>query len=304
MESYRDFTVGLFILASIGTIIGLFVITSNALDVRQEIYMRADAADGLNEDTRVFLQGLQIGTVTEVNARVDAQGVSFVAELRLQRAYPDGTPLQLPVGTRAVIAAPLPISAAEVDLEIPQRTDATGFLQPGDTIDSDRIPSAMDLLGEVATELKAEVVQTLALTHTLIEESTARMTQADEVIELAEGILDATAPRIEEALQMLATSLERTDQILSEISPRVGPMQDSLMATLSHARLILSSFDTLATTAHGLLSDNRSVVLEALERLNHTTLLLDYFAEQITRRPTRLLTGVELPPPDTTEARR
>jgi ABC-type transporter Mla subunit MlaD len=162
----------------------------------------------------------------------------------------------------------------------------------------------MDLLGEVATELKAEVVQTLALSRALIEQSTARIAEADAVIELAEGVFEATTPKIEDALSLLATSLERTDQILAEISPRVGPMQDSLMATLSHARLILSSFDTLAMTAHGLLNENRSVVLEALERLNHTTLLLDYFAEQITRRPTRLLTGVTLPPLDTTEMRR
>ncbi len=304
MESYSDFTVGLFMLAIIGIVLGLLVVTSNALDVRQEFYMRATTADGLNEDTRVFLQGLQVGTVTEVNPRVEVQGVSFVARLSLQRTYPDGTPLQLPVGTQAVIAAPLPISAAEVDLEIPRQTGGTVFLEPGDTIDAHRIPSAMDLLGEVATELKAEVVQTLALSRALIEQSTARIAEADAVIELAEGVFEATTPKIEDALSLLATSLERTDQILAEISPRVGPMQDSLMATLSHARLILSSFDTLAMTAHGLLNENRSVVLEALERLNHTTLLLDYFAEQITRRPTRLLTGVTLPPPDTTEMRR
>jgi ABC-type transporter Mla subunit MlaD len=291
-------------LAIIGIVLGLLVVTSNALDVRQEFYMRATTADGLNEDTRVFLQGLQVGTVTEVNPRVEVQGVSFVARLSLQRTYPDGTPLQLPVGTQAVIAAPLPISAAEVDLEIPRQTGGTVFLEPGDTIDAHRIPSAMDLLGEVATELKAEVVQTLALSRALIEQSTARIAEADAVIELAEGVFEATTPKIEDALSLLATSLERTDQILAEISPRVGPMQDSLMATLSHARLILSSFDTLAMTAHGLLNENRSVVLEALERLNHTTLLLDYFAEQITRRPTRLLTGVTLPPPDTTEMRR
>jgi ABC-type transporter Mla subunit MlaD len=304
VESYSDFTVGLFMLAIIGIVLGLLVVTSNALDVRQEFYMRATTADGLNEDTRVFLQGLQVGTVTEVNPRVEVQGVSFVAQLSLQRTYPDGTPLQLPVGTQAVIAAPLPISAAEVDLEIPRQTGGTVFLEPGDTIDAHRIPSAMDLLGEVATELKAEVVQTLALSRALIEQSTARIAEADAVIELAEGVFEATTPKIEDALSLLATSLERTDQILAEISPSVGPMQDSLMATLSHARLILSSFDTLAMTAHGLLNENRSVVLEALERLNHTTLLLDYFAEQITRRPTRLLTGVTLPPLDTTEMRR
>ena len=306
MESYRDFTVGLFILASIGIILGLLVITSNALDDRQDFYMRAATADGLTQDTRVSLRGLQIGRVTQVNPRVDDAGVSFVARLSLRRTYPDGTPLQLPVGTRAVIAAPLPISiaAAAVDLEIPGQAAGTEFLQPGDTIDSDRIPGAVDLLGEVATALKSEVLQTLAQTQVLIEQSTRTIAETHGIIESTQSLIGATTPKVEEALELLAASLERTDQILAEISPRVGPLQDSLMATLAQARRILTSFDTLATTAHELLAENRNVIQEALARLAHTTTVLDHFAEQVTRRPLRFLTGVTPPPPDTTEKRR
>ncbi len=306
MESYRDFTVGLFILASIGIILGLLVITSNALDDRQDFYMRAATADGLTQDTRVSLRGLQIGRVTQVNPRVDDAGVSFVARLSLRRTYPDGTLLQLPVGTRAVIAAPLPISiaAAAVDLEIPGQAAGTEFLQPGDTIDSDRIPGAVDLLGEVATALKSEVLQTLAQTQVLIEQSTRTIAETHGIIESTQSLIGTTTPKVEEALELLAASLERTDQILAEISPRVGPLQDSLMATLAQARRILTSFDTLATTAHELLAENRNVIQEALARLAHTTTVLDHFAEQVTRRPLRFLTGVTPPPPDTTEERR
>ena len=306
MESYRDFTVGLFILASIGIILGLLVVTSNALDDRQDFYMRAATADGLTQDTRVSLRGLQIGRVTQVNPRVDDAGVSFVARLSLRRTYPDGTLLQLPVGTRAVIAAPLPISiaAAAVDLEIPGQAAGTEFLQPGDTIDSDRIPGAVDLLGEVATALKSEVLQTLAQTQVLIEQSTRTIAETHGIIESTQSLIGTTTPKVEEALELLAASLERTDQILAEISPRVGPLQDSLMATLAQARRILTSFDTLATTAHELLAENRNVIQDALARLAHTTTVLDHFAEQVTRRPLRFLTGVTPPPPDTTEERR
>ena len=306
MESYRDFTVGLFILASIGIILGLLVITSNALDDRQDFYMRAATADGLTQDTRVSLRGLQIGRVTQVNPRVDDAGVSFVARLSLRRTYPDGTLLQLPVGTRAVIAAPLPISiaAAAVDLEIPGQAAGTEFLQPGDTIDSDRIPGVVDLLGQVATALKSEVLQTLAQTQVLIEQSTRTIAETHGIIESTQRLIGSTTPKVEQALELLAASLERTDQILAEISPRVGPLQDSLMATLAQARRILTSFDTLATTAHELLAENRHVIQEALARLAHTTTVLDHFAEQVTRRPLRFLTGVTPPPPDTTEKRR
>ncbi len=304
VESYRDFTVGLFILASIGVVLGLLVVTSNALDDRQEIYMRAATANGLTQDTRVFLQGLQIGRVTQVDARVDGLEVSFVAELSIERTYPDGTPLRLPVGTRAVITAPLPISAAEIDLQIPKGGAGAAFLQPGDTIDATRLPGAIDLLGELATELKDEVLQTLAQTRDLIEQSTSAIAQTHSVLESTQDVIGASTPQIEEALELLATSLERTDQILTEVSPRIGPLQDSLTAMVSQARRILSSFDSLTATAQDLLNENRSVLQEALARLVHTTRVLDNFAEQVTRRPLRLLTGVKPPPPDTTERNR
>jgi ABC-type transporter Mla subunit MlaD len=205
-----------------------------------------------------------------------------------------------------VIAAPLPISitAAAVELEMPGQTSGTVFLQPGDTIDSDRIPGAVDLLAEVATAMKSEVLQTLAQTRALIEQSTSTIAQTHDLIESTQRVIGTTTPRVEEALELLAASLERTDQILTEISPRVGPLQDSLAATLAQARSILTSFDTLATNAHQMLAENRGAIQEALTRLLHTTTVLDHFAEQVTRRPLRLLTGVDLPPPDTTEQRR
>ena len=98
--------------------------------------------------------------------------------------------------------------------------------------------------------------------------------------------------------------MNRTATILSEVSPRIGPLQDSLMLTLAEARSILSNFDTLATSAQAFLAENRETVRLALEQLAHASRTLDHFAQEVSRRPTRLRTGVEPPPPDTSEARR
>ncbi len=152
--------------------------------------------------------------------------------------------------------------------------------------------------------MKSEVLQTLSQTRALIEQSTSTIAQTHDFIQSTTNVIGTTAPKVEEALDLLAASLERTDQILTEISPRVGPLQDSLVATLAQARRILSSFDTLATTAHEMLAENRDVVQEALTRLLHTTTVLEHFADQVTRRPLRFLTGVNPPPPDTAAKRR
>lgn len=307
MENYRDFLVGLFVLGSLGVILGLIVVTSDLFDEPQEIYMRTTTATGLTADTRVLLQGLQVGRLDEINPQIDADGLVFIAHLHLRQTYPDGTPLQIVAGTRAVIAEPSPISAAEVRLELPIRKAGTElmYLSPGDTIDSERMPGAVDLLGGVATELKGQVLQTLEQTRALMEQGTLAIAQTQEMLESTETMVGRTAPQVDEALQLLVTTLERTEAILGEVSPRIGPLQDSLMLTLTEARSILRNFDTLATSAQGFLAENRETVRLALEQLTLTTRTLDHFAREVSRRPTRLLTGVEPPPlPDTSGNRR
>ena len=306
MENYRDFLVGLFVLGTFGVILGLIVVTSDLFDEPQEIYMRTTTAAGLTEDTKVLLQGLEVGRLDEINPQVDANGLVFIAHLHLRQTYPDGTPLQILAGTRAVIAEPSPISAAEVRLELPARKVGTEpvYLVPGDTIESQRLPGALDLLEGVATELKGQVLATLEQTRTLMQQGTLAIAQTQGMLASTETMFGRTAPQIDSALQLLVNTLEQTEVILSEVSPRIGPMQDSLMLTLAEARSILRNFDTLATSAQDFLEDNRETVRRALEQLTQTTRILDHFAREVSRRPTRLLTGVEPPPPDTAGARR
>lgn len=305
MDTYRDFVVGLFMLVSIGIVVGLFLLSSNALEgKRQSFYMRANTANGLSGDTRVFLQGLQVGRVTQIIPRVDSSGLIFVAQLSLQVAYPDGTPLNVPVGTRAVIAEPSPISAAEVRLEPPEQTHAVvDYLQPGDTIESTRLPGAVDLLADLSTELKDEVLLTLQQTRALMAQSMRTLSGSEGVIAATQEVLSSTTPKVDEALQLLATSLEKTNEMLADVSPRIAPFHDSLTVTLAQARELMSTLDTLATDASVMLAENRDIVRQLLEHLTSTTLVLENFTRQVTRRPLRLLTGVKPPAVDTTGPR-
>ncbi|MCZ6918846.1 MAG: hypothetical protein O7I93_18875 [Gemmatimonadetes bacterium] len=305
-ENYRDFLVGLFVLGSLGIILGLVAVTSDIFDEPQEIYMRTTTAAGLTADTKVVLQGLQVGRLDEINPLVDANGLVFIAHLHLRQTYPDGTPLRILKGTRAVIAEPSLISAAEVRLELPIRKAGTDpvYLSPGDTIESEWLPGAAALLGGVATELKEQVVQTLEQAHSLMERGTSAIARAEGMLQSTEAMVGRTSPQVDSALQLLVTTLKRTDTILSEVSPRIGPLQDSLMLMLAEARSILRNFDTLAVSTQVFLEENRETVRLALEQLSHATRTLDHFAQEVSRRPTRLLTGVEPPPPDTSEARR
>jgi ABC-type transporter Mla subunit MlaD len=291
----RDLFVGLFILVSIGIALGVLIVTSNLLEARTDLYMRAATAEGLTEDTRVALQGLQIGRVVEVNPKVDSTGLVFIARLAIRDAYPDGTQLSLAVGTRAVIEQLTPITAPVIRLESP--STAEGFLAPGDTIESERRRSAIDVLGEVATGLRDELLETL-------QESRRFMNRSGRAVTTTQEMIETTTPLIQHALEQLNTGLEHADQLMGEITPRIGPLHDSLTATLAMSRSILNRIDTLAISTGDLLDENQDVIRDAVEHLRRSSLILEHFADQVSRRPTRLLTGVQPLVPDTSDQSR
>jgi hypothetical protein len=59
----------------------------------------------------------------------------------------------------------------------------------------------------------------------------------------------------------------------------------------------------LAADATTLVADNDVTIRDTLKRLRRSAVLLEHFATEVSRRPTRLLTGVRPPSPDTTEMR-
>jgi len=303
VEKYRDFFVGLFILASAGIILGLLIVTSGALEKTQDFYLRTETATGLNQDTRVVMQGLQVGRISQVNPLVEATDLSFVAVLELREAYPDGTPLLIPRGTQGVIEEPSPIAAAIVRLDVPPRDLRRGFLASGDTLESERRPGAMDVLAELAAELRDEVIEILSATELLLQESTRTVAESRTVITSTNQLVSRTTPRLEAALETLRSGLERSEAVLAEVEPRVGPLQDSLAVTLAEAAQLVRDMDSLIHTTHSVVMGQTSTIDEALQHLRRTTEILEHFADQVSRRPTRFMTGVTPPPLDTTERR-
>ena len=169
-------------------------------------------------------------------------------------------------------------------------------VEPGDTIGSERRQGAMDVLGRLATDLTGEL-------QLAIRDTRAMMRQATRSAAEAERLVTASTPRVEEALDQLAQSLERTDRMLADVGPRVAPLSDSPMAILADTRRTLRQVNDLAQTADALAGENRAAISETIQHLPNSSVLLEHFADQVSRRPTRLLTGVEPPSLDTNRKR-
>lgn len=284
----------MFILVTVGVVVGVAVLTSGLLERRYSVHMRAPTAEGLTQDTRVYLQGLHIGRVQQVNPTVDSttNTLRFVVRLAIQDRFPDGTPIRLPAGTRGVITQPNPVVGAPlIQLELPAAGDR-GFLQPGDTIESSRVQTVVDVLGGVATQLAEELGATLDQTRQLVA-------RAARTIDQSNALLTTSRPQVRDLFQQLAHNLQRTERILTRLEPQVGGMADTLMSTLVLTQRVMHRFDSLSATAYAMTTENRDAITEIVRHLNRSAVILENFADRLSRRPLRFLTGVTPPPPDT-----
>ena len=278
----------------LGVIAGVLIVTSGLLEARQDLYMRAASAQDLTSDTRVLLQGLEIGRVRQVNAAMDSSTgrLTFVARLTVMERFPDGAAVTIPRGTTAVIEQLNPIAPLVVQLLVPAEGGSAGYLAPGDTIASERRTGAVDALGRIAADLSEELRSTL-------EETRATLARTRRAATETERMLASSTPRVSDVLERLASNLTRTEAMLADVGPRLGPLQDSLIAVLAETRQVLRRVDQLAGSAHSVVGENQTAIRETVQHLHNSAVLLEHFANQVSRRPTRLLTGVRPPPADT-----
>lgn len=284
---------------TVGIIAGALVLTSGLLEGRYDLHMRVDEAEGLTQDTRVVLQGLQIGRVTQVTPHLDSATsvLDFVATLSIREKFSDGTSLTLPAGTEAIVTPPPNLVGPTVIQLVMPSGFRGAVLSPGDTIPSQRRQSVVDQFSTIAAGVRSSLDSTLNETRTLIVQTT-------RTVEASRELLADVRPELDRALDGLNQSLTRTNAVLAEVGPRVGPMADSVATTLERTHVLLLRLDTLTSLARDMATENRSDIRQTIDRLADAAVTLQHFADQVSRRPLRLLTGVTPPEPDTTDGQR
>jgi ABC-type transporter Mla subunit MlaD len=295
METRRDFIVGITVVAAVGIVIGAFIATSGLGERRYDVFLRVASAEGISADTRVILLGLPVGRVKSVSPRVDSmsRAVSFVARLSIAERFADGSRLQLPVGTRAELVQVSQISpAVEVRLLLPDTVGRlNAVLAAGDTMSAARRGSALEALTRVADELSTQVREVLQQTHRTLVRVQGTLGQMDQTVRRA-------APDVDTALANIATTMERVNGLVGRLEKQALP--DSLGVALGRTNRLLLRLDSLAGTATALTVEHRARIDETVTNLNLLSRQMNHFAEEITRRPYRLVTGVKPFVPDST----
>jgi ABC-type transporter Mla subunit MlaD len=294
VETRQDFYVGLLIVVTVALVVGALIATSGWGERRYDLFLRVASAEGLSQDTKVYVQGLDVGRVRSVSPLVDSTSgrISFLARLAVAEQFPGGSRLRLPAGTRADIDASSPFAAARINLLLPDTVSRFGraFLDAGDTIAASRHGSPMDQVADVAAALSKQVEDVLGQTgRTLVRVRTT--------VEQAERTMRVTTPDVVTTLGSLASTIARIDTVVGTLT-RAG-LADTLTATLASTSRLISRLDSIAGEARAFTTENRGELREAVVNLAQVSRQLNHFVDQMSRRPYRVLTGVKPLPRDT-----
>lgn len=297
-----DLYVGVFVIAVIVAVVSALVATSGLGIRRYDLYIRGDDATAIAVDTKIFMQGLEVGRVAGIAAVPSAKPgkIEFVIRASLLAEFSDGQPLLLPDSTDAEVVTTI-LGASTLNLVVrgtPGRT-----LQPGDTIVLVRAPEAMQALGRLATDLKGDI-QAAILQTTAALRSVQRLSDS---MTLATGtarrFVAGIQPGTEKTLQEAADNLARMRRLLDTTDARTGVTMRQLDATLEQSRQLMASADSLTRLVTAMGIENRPEIREILANSRFLTQQLLYVTEQIARRPTRMMSGMTLPDSLTAEGR-
>ncbi|MGH7615213.1 MAG: MlaD family protein [Gemmatimonadales bacterium] len=295
MESTRqDFIVGLVIVGAIAVVVGALLATSGWGERRYNLYLRTTNADGLMADSKVVLQGLEVGRVVNVSPRVDSttRTISFVAKLSVMERFPSGANVRLPLGTRGQLEPASQISASVlIRLVLPDSTRlGVALLAAGDTIDADRKASVLDQVAEAAQHLSKEVEGVLHRTNQTLE-------HIDGILAQANGLIRDVKPSVETTLKDLSTTMGRVSALVQRLDPGLA---DSVSSALGLSNRLLLRLDSLVARASEVTTENRADVRTAVANLTQLTRQLNHLTDEVSRRPYRFLTGVKPLPADST----
>jgi ABC-type transporter Mla subunit MlaD len=290
-----DALVGALVLGAIAVLIAALVVTRGWTERRVVIYMLSPSVQDLKQETPVILQGLAIGEVKDISPLPDSAGrmgpPTFVVALRLRERYANGLPIRLPLGTHAEISSTGLIGNASISLVVPPN-QIQAALQPGDTIRGTLTQGWTDVVKEVADTLRTQVSGILRDTRTLLG-------SLNRTARTAETEVTRTAPEIRQTLASARAALDRLEPLLVRASNTLAnadtglaSLQDSLTLLMADARRLINRADTLTSSVNTLTTDLSPDIRQTLRTMRVMSAKMEYFIDQVSRRPHRLLTGV------------
>jgi ABC-type transporter Mla subunit MlaD len=290
-----DLYVGMFLVATVALVAIALIATSGWGVDRYDVFVRTNDAQDIAVDTKIYMQGLEVGRVAAIAPRpVGTAGrLEFILRLSLVDRFPDGTPLRLPRGTTAQVTSGL--LPGNSQLQLTPLSDSGGTLAPGDTIGMQRGTSPVEAFAALARDLKGTIEHALVSATGTMDMVRTLADSLRVATGTARRLLIATQPGAERILSGVSANLDRLQIMLDSTNTRTGLTFQQVDATLAQTQQLVGSVDSLIRLMTAMGAENRPEIAQMIANFRNISTQLGYVLEQLSLRPLRFISGVRIP---------
>ena len=256
-----------------------------------------DVADvqGIGAESPVFLNGFNVGRVSDVEPRVGSEG-QLLFRVRMDIVWKLDNDAEMPLrqGLRARVVPPaLDIGRGSIVLEMNSQPNAVA-LNPGDVIPSVVTGGTTNRMQLVVDSVGRDLRLVIAQVDKLVQSLSVTVASAATTMKSANEMLASVNGQVPGIMQSVKTNLASADSLMKSLNA----MTPATVATLDSVRGLLGDSRAAITRATEFLDNNEPQLASTIANLDQASAVLNNLLREVSRRPIKALTGVR--PPDLT----
>lgn len=259
------------------------------------LYTDVTDVQGIGAESQIFLNGFNVGRVTDVQPRVGPGGdLRFRVRMDIVWRLDDGSAMPLRTGLRARVVPPaLDIGRGTIVLE--QDKVAAGLaraLKPGDVIPSVQVAGTTNRMQLVVDSVGRDLRLVIASVQHLVQSLQVTVGSATRTMQTANTMLAGINKDVPDVMAGVRSNLAAADTLLRGLHS-VAP---ATLATLDSVRALLGDSRLAVARATQFLDTNEPQLQSTIANLDQASAVLNNLLREVSRRPFKALTGVRPPP--------
>ena len=273
------------------------------------LYTDVTDVQGIGAESPVFLNGFNIGRVSEVRPHVAKEGqLLFRVRMDILWRLEDNAPMPLNEGLRARVVPPaLDIGRGSIVLEMPTNgmSGSSGAhvmktaLEPGAVVPSVQVGGTTNRMQLVVDSVGRDLRLVIGEVQKLVQSLDVTVASATATMRTANGMLASVSRDLPGIMTGVRTNLASADSLiknLHSVTPATVATLDSVRALLGDSRVAIARATTF-------LDANEPQIASTLANLDQASAVLNNMITEVSRRPLKALTGVRPPAIEKAEVR-
>jgi len=256
------------------------------------LYTDVTDVQGIGPESPVFLNGFNVGRVSDVQPHVNGDGqLLFRVRMNILWKLDDDAQMPLTEGLRARVVPPaLDIGRGSIVLEVPKVAGSVR-LQPGAVIPSVQLGGTTNRMQLVVDSVGRDLRLVIAQVSQLVKGLEVTVNSATETMKSANATFAAVNTEVPAIMSGVRSNLAAADSLirgLNTVTPATVATLDSVRALLGDSRIAMAR-------ATKFLDENEPQLTSTIANLDMASAVLSNLLKEVSRRPLKAITGVKPP---------